>query len=128
MLRLKQLRKEQKETQKQIADILGVTQATLSGWESGKYEIDNSSLVKLSRHFNVSTDYLLGNSDIKETDAKSSDMEESISEQELKVASKLYTMFVDSGVIRPGEDLTPKQFELLSGIINLFAKFHEEDQ
>ena len=128
MLRLKQLRKEQKETQKQIADILGVTQATLSGWESGKYEIDNSSLVKLSRYFNVSTDYLLGNSDIKETDTKSSDMEESISEQELKVASKLYTMFVDSGVIRPGEDLTPKQFELLSGIINLFAKFHEEDQ
>ena len=128
MLRLKQLRKEQKETQKQIADILGVTQATLSGWESGKYEIDNSSLVKLSRYFNVSTDYLLGNSDIKETDAKSSDMEESISEQELKVASKLYTMFVDSGVIQAGEDLTPKQFELLSGIINLFAKFHEEDQ
>ena len=60
MLRLKELRKAKKMTQQQLADTIGVTQATLSGWENGKYEIDNSNLLKCAALFDVTVDYLLG--------------------------------------------------------------------
>ncbi len=60
MLRLKELRKSHKMSQTELSQKLGVTQATLSGWENEKFEIDNNSLIKCSEIFNVSTDYLLG--------------------------------------------------------------------
>ena len=65
MIRLRELRKSKKLSQQIIADMLGVTQATLSGWENEKYEIDNQSLSKLASYFNVTTDYLLGRTDEK---------------------------------------------------------------
>ena len=61
MFRLKEVRKAANMSQQQLAALLGVTQATLSGWENEKYEIDNGSLNKCAEIFNVSTDYLLGN-------------------------------------------------------------------
>ncbi len=60
MLRLKEVRKKAKMSQQSLATMLGVTQATLSGWENEKYEIDNKSLMKCSKIFDVPTDYLLG--------------------------------------------------------------------
>ena len=61
MLQLRSLRKQYKISQVELASRLGVTQATLSGWETEKYEIDNKSLRLLSEIFNVSIDYILGN-------------------------------------------------------------------
>lgn len=43
MLRLKHLRKSAKMTQQHLATLLGITQATLSGWENEKFEIDINS-------------------------------------------------------------------------------------
>ena len=63
MFRLKEIRKEHKKSQDELAKLLGVTQATLSGWENEKYEIDNKSLIKCAEILNVSVDYLLGRSD-----------------------------------------------------------------
>ncbi len=63
MLRLKELRKANKMNQESLASVLGVTQATLSGWENEKYEIDNKSLMKCSEIFGVSIDYILGITD-----------------------------------------------------------------
>lgn len=65
MIRLRELRKSKKLSQQAVADMLGVTQATLSGWENAKYEIDNQSLSKLASFFEVTTDYLLGRTDKK---------------------------------------------------------------
>ena len=61
MLLLRRLRKKQGLSQQQLANMLGITQATLSGWENEKFEIDNESLRKCSRIFNVTVDYILGN-------------------------------------------------------------------
>jgi len=60
MLRLRELRKQHKISQQELANYIGVTQATLSGWETEKYEIDNTGLKKIADYFNVSTDYILG--------------------------------------------------------------------
>ena len=63
MFRLKEVRKEHKKSQEELAKLLGVTQAALSGWENEKYEIDNKSLIKCAEILNVSVDYLLGLTD-----------------------------------------------------------------
>lgn len=68
MLRLKEIRKKNGFSQQQLAQLLGVTQATLSGWENEKYEIDNSSLLKCSDIFNVSVDELLGKEMVSHSD------------------------------------------------------------
>ena len=62
MMRLKELRKSHRMTQQQLSQMLGVTQATLSGWETGKFEVDNESLNRLADIFDVSIDFLFGRS------------------------------------------------------------------
>lgn len=46
--------------QKEIADILGVTFSTVSGWETGKDTIPLKQLIKFANKFNLSLDYLFG--------------------------------------------------------------------
>ena len=65
MIRLRELRKSKKLSQQAVANMLGVTQATLSGWETEKYEIDNQSLSKLASFFDTTIDYILGRTDKK---------------------------------------------------------------
>lgn len=59
--RLKVLRSRHNIKQDDLAKILSVSQSTISGWESGRYEIDNYNLCKIAEYFNVSIDYLLYN-------------------------------------------------------------------
>lgn len=70
MNRIKELRKSCNFNQEKLASMLGVTQANLSGWENGKWEPDNTSLIKLCEIFNCSADYLLGISNIKKEKIK----------------------------------------------------------
>ena len=48
MNRLKELRKQKGLKQKDLAGFIGVSQSTLSEWESEKYQIDNDNLFKLA--------------------------------------------------------------------------------
>ncbi|MCL2151742.1 MAG: helix-turn-helix domain-containing protein [Oscillospiraceae bacterium] len=59
MNRIKELRKQKKITQKELAKHLQIADSTLSYWEMGKYEPDNESLKKLSKFFLVPIDYIL---------------------------------------------------------------------
>lgn len=74
MLRIKELRKAANMTQKELADEIGVTQATLSGWESEKYYIDYISMMKLADIFEVSVDYLLGRNSISNNSITTGDI------------------------------------------------------
>lgn len=60
--RLKKLRKENKKTQKQVADYLGITRPAYTAYESGNRQPDYTTLEKLADYFNCSVDYLLGRS------------------------------------------------------------------
>lgn len=66
--RLKQLRKEAKLTQKQLAKKMNTSQPSYQNWEKGTRNPSKENLEKLSKIFNVSVDYLLGNTDIKNSD------------------------------------------------------------
>lgn len=60
MKRLKQLRTEQKLTQKDIANFLGVDRTTYVKYETGASEPNFDTLQRLASFFNVTTDFLLG--------------------------------------------------------------------
>ena len=60
MNRIKELRTARKLNQSQLAQVIGIAQPTLSGWETGRTQIDYDNLIKLANFFETSIDYLLG--------------------------------------------------------------------
>lgn len=64
--RLKNLRIELEMYQKELANKLKVTPATISYWENGIKEPDFDTLNKIADLFGVSTDYLTGREKDKE--------------------------------------------------------------
>lgn len=65
MNRLRNLRLEKNESLEVVAKYLNVTIQTVSNYETGKREMNPDTLLKLSNYYNVSIDYLLGKSDIR---------------------------------------------------------------
>ena len=63
MNRLKELRKEKKVSQKEIADFLGISEKTISRWENSENQIKPDKAEKLADFFGVSVGYLLGHDD-----------------------------------------------------------------
>ncbi len=70
MNKINSLRQEKNLTLKELADILGVSEATVSRWENGKSDIRGKNLKKLSDYFGVSKSYVLGYSNSKEEPTK----------------------------------------------------------
>lgn len=67
MNRLRFLRNEKGESLEKIAKFLNVTIQTISNYETEKRDMTPDTILKLSEYFGVSTDYLLGKSDIRNT-------------------------------------------------------------
>lgn len=63
---LSSLRNEAKITQKDLANILGVSRGTIGMYEIGQRDPDTETLKKLAKFFNVSIDYLIGLTTIKD--------------------------------------------------------------
>ena len=58
--RLKSLRNEKSLTQKELGQIVGLSQQTIGHYEVGRAHPDHETLQQLAGHFGVTTDYLLG--------------------------------------------------------------------
>lgn len=54
-------------TQQQIAEKLGISRSNVGNWENGSNEASNDMLIKCSKLFDCSTDYLLGESNYRNT-------------------------------------------------------------
>lgn len=65
MNRLRFLRNERGESLEKIANYLNVTIQTISNYEGERRDMSPDTIIKLAEYFNVSTDYLLGKSDIR---------------------------------------------------------------
>ena len=57
---LRTLRKEHQLSLKQLGEIIGVAESTMSLYETKKREPDQQTLKNIAKYFNVTTDYLLG--------------------------------------------------------------------
>lgn len=58
-MRLRDLREDRDLTQKQVADFLSIKQNTYSQYENGVRQLPIDLLIRLSRYYTVSTDYIL---------------------------------------------------------------------
>ncbi|HHW62086.1 MAG TPA: helix-turn-helix transcriptional regulator [Syntrophomonadaceae bacterium] len=58
--RIRNLRKAMQMSQKDLAEILGLSRSAVASYENGARYPDYSTLVKIASYFQVSVDYLLG--------------------------------------------------------------------
>lgn len=68
MNRLRALRLKKNESLEKIAKYLNVTIQTISNYETGKRDMTPDTIIKLANYYDVSTDYLLGKSNISNYD------------------------------------------------------------
>ena len=94
--RIQDLIKNSSITQAELAGIIGLSESALSRYLKGQTEmLGDGYIIKIAKHFNVSTDFLLGETDIP--DRKNYDIEElGIS---VEAAKLLYTGRLDSRVL-----------------------------
>ena len=63
LYKLRELRKQEKISQEDLAKELGISQNTYSQYETGKRELPLNTLIDLANYYYVSTDYILGLTD-----------------------------------------------------------------
>jgi len=66
MLRLKELREKRRLSQDGLALKLSVSQSTISAYEIGERTPDLETLIAIAKFFDVSLDYLVGLSEVKQ--------------------------------------------------------------
>ena len=61
--RIRNFREDRDLTQKQVAEMLGMSQTGYSKYETGENDIPTQILIKIADYYNTTTDYLLGRTD-----------------------------------------------------------------
>jgi DNA-binding helix-turn-helix protein len=87
MIRLKELRKEKKLTQEELARDIGVSKITILRWENGERQIKPDKAQRLADYFGVSVGYLLGYDDITKvnvTDVETFKLFEKVADEQKK--------------------------------------------
>jgi len=107
--RLKRLRKKTGLTQTEFATIFGFSNQRYNYYETGKREPDNETLLKFANYFNISVDYLLGNTD----DPTPPDAKKEASPYSDRETLKL--ALIKAGIIPEDRDLTNEEYALLFG-------------
>ncbi len=62
---LKKLREEKGISQKQLADVVSVSQQSINKYENHNIEPDIDTLIKMADYFETSVDYIIGHSKIR---------------------------------------------------------------
>lgn len=109
--RLAYVRKEHNCTRVRLSEEIGVPYGTIAKYETGEREAGHRYLIKLARAFNVTTDYILGLSEIKRPQEDQSHEEQSAVDYN-KIAEIVQAL----GYIRPSEDLTDIDLKFLLGL------------
>lgn len=90
--RLSSLMKEKKVSKNKLALDLGLNKSSVYYWEQRGNAPDGEALNKLADYFNVSTDYLLGKTDIKKAAIGEDD---GLSELDLKLIGDFQKLTLD---------------------------------
>ena len=114
MNRIKELRKQKKITQKELAKHLKIADSTLSYWEQGKYEPDIKSLKMLSSYFNASIDYILC-SDIPKAEQLGKSVDSVVGEDKT-----LYNVNIENAILNRCEF-----YELTEAEVDKLAEYAE---
>lgn len=114
---IKDLRRSKKLSQTDFAKIVGVSQTTVTAWETGKAEPSSSAITRIADYFDVSTDYLLGRPEKKL----------SSEEQETKDLKKFLENNLDNGMTFGDGKVTQEDREKLEiALTQIFYRYHDE--
>lgn len=112
MNRIKQLRTEKGIKQETLGKLLGLEIAGISKLETGRVPLKDEYIVKLAEYFDVSTDYLLGKSNIRKFETKSS------------LNDELLQLGFDMSKYEPP---TQTQIEQIRGLLEVVLKDNKKD-
>ena len=93
-IKLKELRKDAKLTQAELADVLGIKRATVTQYESGRISPSNNVLLKLANYFRVSVEELISLEGSEKDDAFFTNIQ--LSEKSIK--NNNYTVSLKSAI------------------------------
>ena len=113
MNRLKYLRTERGENLEKVAEYLNVSIQTISNYENEKREMTPDTIIKLAEYFGVSTDYLLGKSDIRNPEKT---QEDPLGLAKIGFSMENYT------------PLTEKQKEQIRDLLEIILKDNKKDK
>lgn len=99
--KLKELRKEKDISQEELSNIFNVNKSTISAWEVNKAQPNYDTLLKLSKYFDVTPNYLLG-----------------FANDDLERIEKLKYALKDAGLMA-SDDLTIEELEKALKIIDV---------
>lgn len=113
--RVKQLRKDKKQSQIEVGKALGKSRETISKYELGEREPDPNVIALLSKHFNVSADYMLGITD--DSEKKSSNKRKPLTSElyafESYLKNESFMPYLRLAVIMKESNIKPYEFEEL---------------
>lgn len=87
---LRELRKARGITMKELGDMLGVSESTISLYENGKREPSYELLLKIAEFFNVSVDYLLRGEDKKPVAPKDNERDALVNKMSEAESKKIF--------------------------------------
>ena len=97
--RIKELRKENKLTQQELGEKLGVHSNTISMYEKGNRKVSADMANKLSEIFNVSVDYITKGEDNKKSKDRYTSLDESLLNDEKYLNLTLKNLLKDSTMV-----------------------------
>ncbi|MBL7575559.1 Helix-turn-helix [Peptoniphilus asaccharolyticus DSM 20463] len=98
--RIKNLREEKGLSQKELANYLNISNSTLSQYESGVRVPSDDIKIKIARYFNVTTDYLLGNSNVKQLSRKDEiDIQKDLEEMKKDMTKGTLRLSLDGEIV-----------------------------
>lgn len=116
--KLKQLRHEKKMTQNELAKILGIPRGTYAHYELNKRTPDYELLIDTAQFFNVSTDYLLGRTDIRLCPQELRESFHIRKDIEIDFKDLLKKLENEKGLIFDGEPFSSEAIEWLIDVIS----------
>ena len=114
--KLKNLREKKGLLQKELGDKLNISASTIGMYEQNRRDPDFETLKKIANFFNVTTDYLLDNTNNTDID------------EELKEKEALKKLLQKTGFMAGDEDLTDEELERLIKFIIANKEFLKGDK
>jgi len=105
LVNLRTLRHEANISQKQLADRIGVSQQSINKYENHNIEPDIATLIRIANYFQISVDYLIGNTSIR---------------RKAEVVEEYALNHDESEVIKAYRKLSQKQKESVHTVINSY--------
>ncbi|MCR2043229.1 helix-turn-helix domain-containing protein [Anaerosalibacter massiliensis] len=126
--RIKEERTLKQMTQKELSKFLGVSPSTVGMYEQNRRQPDSETIIKLSEIFNVSTDYLLGRTDIKNPENEDKEMKRLANKEIKSVEDALEIIKFQDGLMLNGKILNDEDKMLLANALQLGMKYVLEQE